>query len=245
MSSKTLKVSSIQYCAGASDKAENIQCLSSLVEEAAVNGAKIIVLPEMCTTGFTIENSTDAGILAEPIPGPATSAFSKLATRHKIYLILGLAEYDNATNKFYNTQIILGHNGHIIGKYRKINLFGPDHLWAEKGDLGYRTVEIEWGRIGLGICNDINYQEFREFVSSAHVQIVTFSTNWVGDELPFSYWTEMVANGGYYFIAANNWGQEGDIGFSGGSIILSPDLSVLSHSVTAANVILYATLDLE
>ncbi len=245
MCSMALKVASIQYRAGAANKVENIRSLSSLVEEAAGNGAKIIVLPEMCTTGFTIENYIDAKILAEPIPGPATSAFSELATRHKVYLILGLAEYDHATNKFYNAQVILGHNGQIIGKYRKINLFGTDYLWAEKGDLGYQAVEIEGCRVGLGICNDINYQEFKEFIAGAYVQIVTFSTNWVGDELPFCHWTEMVTDGGVYFIAANNWGKEGDLSFSGGSIILSPDLSVLSQSTAAADVILYATLDLK
>jgi predicted amidohydrolase len=54
----------------------------------------------------------------------------------------------------------------------------------------------------------------------------------------------MVANGGYYFIAANNWGKEEDIIFSGGSIILSPDLLVLSQSTASTNIILYANIEI-
>jgi predicted amidohydrolase len=239
-----IKVASIQYRAFSGNKTDNVRSLSCLVNEAAVNGAKIIVLPEMCTTGFNIENSKEAGILAEQIPGPSTTAFSKLATLYKVYLVLGLAEHDLSTNKFYNTQIVLGPNGQTICKYRKINLFGSDQNWAEVGDLGYKTVDTEWGRIGLGICFDINCQDFVEFISGAKVNILAFSTNWVGAELPFNYWSEMVANGGYYFIAANNWGKEEDIIFSGGSIILSPDLLVLSQSTASTNIILYANIEI-
>lgn len=238
----TVKVASVQYRAVTANKALNICSLSDLVKEAAENGARIIVLPEMCTTGFTIENATEAGCFAETIPGPTTNAFAELAKHYKATIALGLAEYDQATNKFYNTQILLDSTGQIICTYRKINLFGPDHNWAEIGNLGYQSVDTKWGRIGLGICFDINYPDFLDFISKANVTIFAFSTNWVGDELPFPYWSEMVSKGGYYFIAANNWGSEGAIDFSGGSTILSPDLTVLSQSTTPANVILYANI---
>jgi predicted amidohydrolase len=241
----SLKVASIQYRSILSNKTKNIINISSLVKEASVNGAKIIVLPEMCTTGLNIKNAEEATILAEPIPGPSTNTFAKLAARCKIYLILGLAESERNTNKFYNSQIILGPNGQIIGKYRKMHLYGPDHNWAEKGDLGYQAVNTEWGRIGLGICNDINYQDFIDFISGGHVNIFAFSTNWIGYNSPFHYWSKQVANGSFYFIAANNWGEEGNSHFSGGSIILSPDLSVLSQSHSSANKILYATIDIK
>ena len=237
------KVAAIQYRAIQSDKPANIKALARLITEAAVHGARIIVLPEMCTTGLTIENVMEAELLAEPLPGPSTSFFSRLAADHQVYLVLGLAEYDPATNKFYNSQILLDPTGQLIGKYRKINLFGPDLNWAEGGDLGYQAVEVEGYMIGLGICCDINYPEFINFFAAAHVRIVTFSTNWVGDDSPFLYWTDMVAAGGFYLVAANNWGNEGAIVFSGGSIILSPDLIVLAQSTSSADTILYADID--
>ena len=239
-SASTLKVASVQYRSVPFSKAENIQHLSDLVRDAWVNQAKIMVLPEMCTTGLNIQNVAEAKRLAETIPGPSTATFAKLAKLHQVYLVLGLAESDPATGKCYNSQIIIGPDGQIIGKYRKVHLFGPDHNWAEKGDLGYQSVNTEWGRIGMGICYDINYQDFIDFLSGAKVSIFAFSTNWVGDDLPFYYWSQKVAGGNFYFIAANNWGDAGDIHFTGGSMILSPRLSVLAQSATSTNTILYA-----
>jgi predicted amidohydrolase len=236
----TLKVASIQYRAIPSNKEENIRCLSDLVSEAAVNNAKIIVLPEMCTTGLNIQNRSESEIHAETIPGPATNVFAMIAGRYKVHIVLGMAEFDPTTGKFYNSQVILGPDGSVIGKYRKIHLFGPDLNWAEIGDLGYQAVNTDWGRIGLGICCDINYWEFINFLSEAQVDIVTFSTNWVGDGLPFQYWSEMVAGCNCYLIAANNWGEESGLHFSGGSTILAPDSTVLSCDYFSTNTIIYA-----
>ena len=242
MPSLTLKVAAIHYRAVAADKSRNIRSLSRLIEEAAANGAGLMVLPELCTTGLSIGNSAEARILAEPVPGPSTAFFSRLATRCKAYLVLGLAEYDPTTDKRYNAQVIIGPDGDIVGRYRKVHLFGPDFNWATEGKPGYQAVDVEWGRIGLGICFDINHREFLDFMSAAQIDILAFSTNWVGDDLPFSYWSDMVADGGYYLIAANNWGREGDLNFSGGSVILSPEQSVLSQTELSANGILYADI---
>jgi predicted amidohydrolase len=240
----TIQVASIQYRAEVGHKAENINCLSRMIQEASSNGARLIVLPEMCTTGLTIVNTLEAGLLAESVPGPSTEIFSRLARSYNVYLILGLAEYDLACSSFYNAQIVIDPNGEILCTYRKVNLFGPDFNWAEAGDRGYQTVDVEGCRIGLGICFDINFPDYVDFMSRNHVTALAFSTNWVADELPFPYWAEMLIDGGYYFIAANNWGHEADIFFSGGGVILAPDLSVLAHSSTSANSILYALLDL-
>jgi predicted amidohydrolase len=239
----TLKVASIHYRAIPSNKAENIRCLSALIIEAAVHGAGIIVLPEMCTTGLNLQNRAEAEFLAETIPGPATDVFAKIALHHKVYIVLSLAESDLTTGKLYNSQIMLGPDGSIIGTYRKIHLFGPDLDWAETGDLGYQAVDTELGRIGLGICCDINYWEFIDFLSEAQVDILAFSTNWVGDGLPFQYWSEMVAGCSFYVIAANNWGDDGDLHFSGGSAILAPDSCVLSMTDSPANTIIYANIN--
>ena len=239
-----VKVAAIEFRAIPSDKALNQRRLFTLVSQAAANEAKIIVLPELCTTGLNILSREEAMTLAETIPGPSTAAFASLARRHQLHIILGLAETDSAGQKFYNSQVVIGPDGRVAGTYRKMHLFGPDLHWAQKGDLGYQAVATKWGRIGLGICCDINYWELMGFLSGNQVDIFAFSTNWVGDELPFPYWSEMVAGGGYHLVAANNWGDEGGIHFTGGSVIQSPNGSVLSHTSAAADLIIYADISL-
>jgi predicted amidohydrolase len=237
-----LNVAALQYRSIPSGILENMRCLTDLVREAAENGARIIVLPEMCTTGSNIQSRAEAESCAETIPGPASNAFAELALSYRIMIVLGLAERDLSSGALYNSQIILGPDGLIRGKYRKIHLFGPDLNWAERGDVGYQAVTTEWGRIGLGVCCDINYWELIEFLSNSQTDILAFSTNWVGDVLPFQYWSEMVAGCGLYVIAANNWGDDGDLHFSGGSMILAPDQSVLSMSHSSKNCIIYASI---
>jgi predicted amidohydrolase len=239
----SFRVSAVQYRAHPHDKTRNIRCLADLIAEAAANGAKIIVLPELCTTGLNIPDKAAAETLAETIPGPATNIFAALALRYRVHLVLGLAESDPTAGTFYNAQIVLGPDGTIIGKYRKIHLFGPDLNWAEIGNYGYQSVETVWGRVGLGVCCDINYWELMDFLSAVKTDIFAFSTNWVGVDVPFAYWSDMVSGGGYYLVAANNWGDAGDIQFSGGSIILSPDLSALSQSATSADRVIYADVN--
>ena len=138
----SLIVAALQYRALPTDKAENLRCLLELVSEAAQNGAGIIVLPELCTTGMNFRNRAEAASQAETIPGPASDAFAGLARRHQTYIVLGLAETEPATGKMYNSQVLLGPDGLIVGRYRKIHTFGPDLNWAEPGDLGYQAVMV-------------------------------------------------------------------------------------------------------
>jgi len=219
-----------------------MRCLAALIREAARNGAGIIVLPEMCTTGLNIRNRAEAACLAESIPGPASDAFAGLARDTGAYLVPGLAESDRSTGRYYNSQIVIAPDGTIIGRYRKMHLFGPDLDWADAGNQGYLAVDTQLGRIGLGICCDINYWELMDFLAASRVDMLAFSTNWVGDEAPFRYWTDMVTGGGYYVIAANNWGDEGGIRYSGGSTILAPDMTPLARSCLTADCIIYADI---
>lgn len=239
-----IKVASIQYRAIPHNKSENIINLANLIEEASTNGAKIIVLPEMCTTGLAIKNKEQAKVLAETVPGLSTDVFANLARKYSVYIILGMPELESQSKKYYNLQIVINPTGLIIAKYRKIHLYGPDYNWAEKGDLGYQVAETLWGKIGLGICSDINFPDMLDFFSEKGVNIFAFSTNWVDENIPFNYWISLLKNRNFYFIAANNWGSEEGLSFSGGSIILSTDLTILSKTDTNANIILYAQIDI-
>ncbi len=243
-SAATIKVAAIQYRALPLNKTLNIRHLEKLTSEAARNGAGLIVLPEMSTTGLNLKGIPDAKNLAETIPGPTTDEFAHLSKKYNVYIVIGLPEFDQKNNKYYNTQIVIDPAGKIIGKYRKIHLYGSDHNWASKGNLGYKIVEANFGKIGLGICYDINFPDLLDFLSKQDIDIFAFSTNWIADALPFSYWSKILQDRHFYFIAANNWGND-DVHYSGGSIILSPELKVLTKSERISNDIIYAQIELK
>lgn len=239
-----VKIASIQYRAVPFNKSANISNLKILIKEAAVKGAKLIVLPEMCTTGLTISGPAQAQALAETIPGPTTNMFALLAKEYSVYIVLGLPESNLKNNIYYNTQIVIDNNGFVVGKYRKKHLYGSDHNWASVGDLGYKYIETDLGKIGLGICYDINFPDLFDFFSKNNIDIFVFSTNWIAEEVPFQYWSRILQNKNIYFIAANNWGQEKSIKFSGGSIILSANGETLSQTKESSDSIIFANVDL-
>ena len=239
-----VKIASIQYHAVPFNKSANISNLKILIKEAAVKGAQIIVLPEMCTTGLTISGPEQAQALAETIPGPTTNIFALLAKEYSVHIILGLPESNLKNNKYYNTQIVIDNNSRVIGKYRKIHLYGSDHNWASVGDLGYKYIETDLGKIGLGICSDINFLDMLDYFSEIPIDIFAFSTNWIAKDLPFSNWLKAMEGRPFNFIASNNWGQEKNIKFSGGSIILSANGKILSQTKESSNSIIFANVDL-
>ena len=138
--------------------------------EAADNGAQLIVLPELCVSGYVFANREEAFALSEPIPGgPSCQAFEDLARERKIYLYAGLNE--NCGDRLYNTAVLFGPEG-IVGKYRKLQIWDDEYLWFEPGDLGLPVFHMPIGRIGMLVCNDCWYQELYRILAMQGADII-------------------------------------------------------------------------
>ena len=96
------------------------------IEEAAAQGANLIVLPELANSGYVFRSRDEAFALAEEVPvGGTTAAWIEAACRHNVYIVAGIAE--RAGSSLYNSAVVVGPSGHI-GTFRKV------HLWAaERG----------------------------------------------------------------------------------------------------------------
>src|SRR5256885_139997 len=129
------RVAAIQYEPTLGEKEKNVTALLRLVEEAAQHDARLIVLPEMATTGYCWESRSEVAPYVEPIPGPTTERFQQVAARYGSIIALGLPEVDPATDVYYNSLALLGPEG-VIGTYRKIHSYIAEPRWARDGDLG-------------------------------------------------------------------------------------------------------------
>ena len=89
-----------------------------MVEEAAKNDAKLIVLVEMATTAYCFFDRAEIAPYVEPIPGPTTERFGELAARYGCYIVVGMPEVDHETDIYYNSLALVGPDG-VVGKYRK------------------------------------------------------------------------------------------------------------------------------
>ena len=236
------RVAAIQFEPVLGEKENNVTRLLRLVEEAATQGAKLLVLPEMATTGYCWQSRSEIAPSVEPIPGPTTDRFQHLATIHACYIALSLPEVDPRTNVYYNSMVLLGPQG-LVGTYRKIHSFIAEPRWARDGDLGMPVWDTPLGRLSGLLCMDAMYFEAARIPALHEADVLLFPTNWLDEKSPSSWWMARAFENGVYFIAANRYGEERGVQFSGGSCVLNPDGSIQSYLDNGEGIV-YGEVDL-
>lgn len=172
-----LTVASIQMEPLIGETERNVARSVTLIEEAAAKGAQLVVLPELCNTGYVFETRTEAQGLAETIPdGPSTLAWLDAARRLGLVIVAGITERDGAL--LYNSAVIVGPDG-LIGRYRKVHLWGDEALYFAPGNLGFPVFDTPYGRIGCHICYDCWFPETFRLAALQGAEIVCVPTNWV------------------------------------------------------------------
>ncbi len=134
--------------------AENRELFVPLIEDAVSQGADLIVLPELLTCkGVT----HDYASVAESIPGPTTDFFSALAKQHDCYLVVGMPE--KSGELVYNVAVLVGPDGEVVGKYRKVTLPREEIARGIAPGSEYPVFETRFGKVGLMICYDVFFPE--------------------------------------------------------------------------------------
>lgn len=221
------RVAAIQFEPILLAKTANLTSLLRLTEEAAAGGARLIVTPEMATTAYCWATREEIAGVVEPIPGPTTERFAEIAARHGCWIVVGLPEVVPETGVYYNSAVLIGPEG-PVGLYRKTHAYISETKWAKDGDLGLPVFETPLGRIAMTICMDAFYPETARIPALAGADVICFPTNWLSEKSPSPSWMARAAENGVYLIAANRYGVERGVQFSGGSAIIDPDGSLQS-----------------
>lgn len=237
------RVAAVQYEPTLGEKEKNVRDLLRLTEEAAQHDARLIVLPEMATTGYCWTSREEIAPYTESLPGPTTERFQALATRYGCFIALGLPEVDPETDVYYNSMILLGPEG-TVGIYRKIHSYISEPRWARDGDLGIPVWDTPIGRLSGLICMDAMYFEAVRIPALHDVDVLLFPTNWLDEKCPSSWWMTRAFENGIYLIAANRYGNERGVQFTGGSCIIDPDGSIQAYRDNDEGIV-YGEVDLE
>jgi predicted amidohydrolase len=218
------------------DKSANLEALLRLTGEAAAGGAKLIVTPEMATTAYCWATRDEIASDVEPVPGTTTRRFAEIAADYDCWIVVGLAEVDPETGIYYNSAVLIGPEG-PVGLYRKTHAYISEPKWAKDGDLGLPVFETPIGRIAMTICQDACFPETARVPALAGADVICFPTNWLSEKSPSPSWMARAAENGVYLIAANRYGLERGVQFSGGSAVIDPDGSVQSVLDTGDGVV--------
>ena len=209
------------------DVASNVERSLQLIDRAAADGANLVVLPELCNTGYVFASREEAFGIAEEIPdGPTVAAWAERAARHRLHLVAGICE--RAGNNLFNSAVVIGPAGYV-GTYRKVHLWNEEALFFEPGDLGFPVFHTPIGRIGVGICYDGWFPETFRLCALQGADIVCVPTNWVpipgqadGRQAMANILAMAAAHSNSMFIAcADRVGVERGQPFEGQSLIVS------------------------
>jgi N-carbamoylputrescine amidase len=232
----------------------------ALVEKAAKRGAHIVCLPELFRSRYFCQTEDHGQFaLAEPIPGPTTTALAQAARKHRVTIIGSIFEKRSA-GVYHNTAVIIDATGKLVGRYRKMHI-PDDPLYYEKfyftpGDLGFQSFPTKHAKIGALVCWDQWYPEGARLTALKGAQILFYPTaiGWHLDEKKqfgqkqYEAWVTMqrshaIANG--VFVAApNRIGLEGTVQFWGGSFVCDPFGEVLATASHDKEEVLIVKCDL-
>jgi N-carbamoylputrescine amidase len=245
------------------DPEANMRTALDGVGQAAARGAQIVCLQELFRSRYFCQVEDHRFFeLAEPIPGPSTERLSALAKELGVVIVASLFE-KRAEGLYHNTAAVIDADGSYLGKYRKMHI-PDDPQYYEKfyftpGDLGFRSWDTRFARIGVLVCWDQWYPEAARLTAMSGAQILFYPTaiGWLPSEKAEhgaqqqSAWetiqrSHAIANG-VYVCAVNRVGHEGaadgGIEFWGGSFVSDPGGRILVKGGTGEEV-LTATCDL-
>ncbi len=242
MRERCVRAAAVQFNSSLGQVERNVEQLLGLCRHAAEQGCRLLVLPEMATTGYCFPSRSELAPFVEPIPGPTTERFAELAGRYGCYILVGLPEVEPGTGFFYNAAALVGPEG-VVGRMRKVHPDVWDSYRLRSGDLGFPVWDTAVGRIAAQICMDVCYPESSRLPAVAGVDVLCLLTAWFGEQTPSGDWFTRAYENGAYLIAANRWGQEAGIAFSGGSCIISPEGELLASQGSGDGVVI-ADLDL-
>lgn len=162
------------------DVEDNKRRLAGSIREAAEHGAELVVLPELHNSLYFCQVETvDNFSLAEPVPGPSTEFFGRLAGKYGVVIVASLFER-RAAGVYHNTAVVIERDGTVAGKYRKMHI-PDDPAYYEKfyftpGDLGFRPIDTSAGRLGVMVCWDQWYPEAARLMALQGAELLVYPT---------------------------------------------------------------------
>jgi predicted amidohydrolase len=231
----------------------NRKLAADAVEVAAARGARLVVLPELCDSGYVFESAAEARELATSAGDSETlRQWRTLASAHDIVIAGGFCEL-GLDGRLYNSAAIVDGSGTRV-LYRKAHLWDAEKKVFTPGDDPPPVVELPFGKIGLMICYDLEFPEWVRLAALAGADLIAAPVNWPAPARPVPpgerpgevTGAQAAASVNGVFIAvADRCGRERRVDWIGGSVIIGRDSFPLAGPVLGdAPAVLTALCDL-
>lgn len=218
-----MKIGFIQFAPALDDLQATIRQIDRLTALCA--GTDLLVLPELCNSGYNFQSQEQAWQTSEEI-GDSTfiQHLESLCQKHYCHFVSGFNERDG--DRLYNSAILVGPKGYV-GRYRKLHLFMNEKDFFEPGDLGLPIFDIGWCKVGMLVCFDWIFPEAWRILALQGADVICHPSNLVLPGLAQRSVPIHALTNRIYIVTANRIGTERDLTFTGLSTIADPKGEIL------------------
>lgn len=217
--------------------------------DAAAQGADIIVLPELATSGYVFADLEEARSRAEPLDGDTVSLFRELSLRHGAVVVAGFCEASEGERPYNSLVVVDG--GEVLAVYRKTHLWGREKLVFATGSELAPVVRTRVGLVAAMICYDLEFPEMVRDVAVRGAQIVIAPSNWPAVRPVPGEWppevTKAQANAAVnrmFVVVGDRVGAERGVDWIGGSVVCDQDGYLVAGPELGKSTLLIADVDL-
>lgn len=216
-----MKISLAQMDVVLGEPARNLEKVQLMAAEAARRGSQMLVLPELWSTGYDLENAAD---YATGVQEGIFAQVADIAVHHRL-TILGSCLSLLGEGRYGNTAVLCSAQGEIVGTYSKIHLFRlmQEEQYLTAGDR-LALVDSAWGKVGLAICYDLRFPEMFRAYALGGARVVFLPSEWPHPRL--AHWQTLLRaraiENQFYVVACNRVGRSKETEFFGHSCIVDP-----------------------
>ena len=254
--STTTRVAAWQCLPWSRDVAGNLRRLDAICASAAARRAQVLVTPEMFTSGYAI---TPADVLrhAEEAGGPTEAAVAQIARRHHLAIVYGhperapgagVPENGTAGDRAYNAATMIGADGVVRGRHRKVHLFGnlDRTLFAANGERP-AAFDFDGSRVGMLICYDVEFPEaVRSLAADGARAVFVPTANMTGcEEVQEILVRARALENSCGVVYANYCGADAVFEYNGLSTICGPRGEVLAQADVKGEELIIADIPVE
>ncbi|HKV18395.1 MAG TPA: nitrilase-related carbon-nitrogen hydrolase [Mycobacterium sp.] len=171
----TTRIACAQVPLSIGDVEANRTTCRAAIESAARDGARIVVLPELASSGYVFSDRDELSTLAETRDGPSVAEWAALADAFGLVIVGGFPEA--ADDAIYNSAAVVDPTG-LRAVYRKAHLWDSENAVFDRGDDLPVVVDTDHGRIGLMICYDVEFPEWVRAVALSGADLLCAPVNW-------------------------------------------------------------------
>lgn len=228
MTETSTRVACCQYAPRVGEPEANRARGGQAIRSAAQAGARVIVLPELASSGYIFRDRDEAALLAESLDGPTVTEWGELAADLGVVVVAGLCERGE-DGAVFNSAVVLDDSG-LRAAYRKAHLWDTEKLVFEAGDAPPAVVTVAGVRLGVLICYDLEFPEWVRLAALAGAQLLCVPANWprfprpAGQRPMEVVRVQAAASVNRMFVAAcDRVGAERGVDWVGGSVIVDAD----------------------